>query len=252
MHFVAHHGYPPEGLELARRTFPRPADTDSVPGRAILNRAVVHIPDMNADPDVPPVAVAFARTLGFRSLLAVPMLREGQPIGAILVTGGEAPFTQKQIDLVRTFADQAVIAIENVRLFQELQEKNHALTTALDQQTATGEILRVISSSPTDVSPLFDAIAGNARRLLGGYSVAVWRVNDDALNLVAFSSTSDEGDAVLRATMDRRPLERTALADQRTTPAAARKDATYADLRAARRTRKEFSRLLRFAENPLY
>ena len=95
------------------------------------------------------------------------MLREGMPIGAITVARAEAaPFSDKQIALLQTFADQAVIAIENVRLFKELQTSNRELTTALDTQTATSEILRVISQSQTDVQPVFGAIAESALRLL--------------------------------------------------------------------------------------
>src|SRR5947209_8810469 len=109
------------------------------------------------------------------------MLREGAPIGFIAVTRAEpGPFSNNEIELVETFADQAVIAIENVRLFTELQEKNRALTAAhaqvteaLEQQTATAEILRAISSSPTDIQPVFDIIAENAVRLCGAEASTV-------------------------------------------------------------------------------
>ena len=110
-----------------------------------------------------------ARARGWRSALAVPMLRDGEPIGAIMVTR-KAPggFEVGSVELLQTFADQAVIAIENVRLFTELQEKNRAtpiVSESLEQQTATAEILRVISCSPTDIQPVFDAIAARAARL---------------------------------------------------------------------------------------
>src|SRR6476620_495697 len=102
------------------------------------------------------------------------MIRAGTPIGTITVTRQQVkPFSDKQIELLKTFADQAVIAIENVRLFQELEARNQALSEALDQQTATSEILQVISSSPTNVQPVFDTIVVNAVRLCDGLYGAV-------------------------------------------------------------------------------
>src|SRR5262249_31353797 len=133
------------------------------------------------------------RTAGFRSVLAVPMIHGGNPVGAITVWhAAVAPFSQKHIDLLRSFADQAVIAIENVRLFAELQEKNRALTEAhaqvsetLEQQTATSEILRVISSSPTDLQPVMDAVAENAARICGATDATIRLREGDTLRLVA-------------------------------------------------------------------
>ncbi len=133
-------------------------DMSSAIGRAVIERRAVHIPDVLADPGYRRMDVAQAA--GYRTIVAVPLLREGMPIGALTVTraGEPRPFTDKQIALVTTFADQAVIAIENVRLFNETRE-------ALERQTATAEILKVISSSPTDLAPVFDAILENAVRL---------------------------------------------------------------------------------------
>jgi GAF domain-containing protein len=189
----------PEEIAITNTVYPTPATRGIAAGRAIVDRAVVHISDIRNDPDY--VARAPMNALGYRTALAVPMLREGSPIGVFVMWRREVrPFTDKQIELVRTFADQAVIAIENVRLFTELQASNRELTTALDTQTATSDILRVISRSQTDVQPVFDAIVNSAVRLLRGYSALVTRVAGDQIELAAYTSTGAEGDAVARAT----------------------------------------------------
>jgi GAF domain-containing protein len=149
IHLVAHHNWSLDELAAVQRVFPIPPGRGSVTARAILTGTVAHVPDIAADPEY--VANSIVQ-VGFHTTLSVPMLRDGDPIGAITVTGREVkPFSEKQIALLKTFADQAVIAIENVRLFQELEARNRDLTEALEQQTATSDILRVISSSPTDV-----------------------------------------------------------------------------------------------------
>ena len=145
-----------EEREAASRVFPTPTSRGMAAGRAILERRVIHIHDVREDPEYTATPIQHA-TLGYRTVLAVPLLRDGEPIGALVMWRRDVrPFSQKEIDLMTTFADQAVIAIENVRLFTELEAKNRDLTEALEQQTATSEILRVISSSPTDVQPVFE------------------------------------------------------------------------------------------------
>ncbi len=205
----AHHGYTPAALELIHRAFPAPAEPTTLVGRAILNRQVVHVPDYDTEADVPDLLRRFIEVVGNRSSLAVPMLRKDEPIGAIAVWRGETgPFSDKQIALIQTFADQAVIAIENVRLFQELQAKNRDLTETLEQQTATSEILRVISSSPTDVQPVFDAIAESAVRLCEGIFSAAYRFDGELIHFVAHHGIGPEGLAELRRTFPRRPDRR--------------------------------------------
>src|SRR5262249_44796605 len=149
----------------------------------VLTRAVVSIPDPREDADYGLQRVA--ETTGFRSVVAVPMLLDGNPIGTISVAGAKpAMFSERQIAMLQTFADQAVIAIENTRLFNELEERNKAVTEALEQQTATSEILRVISRSPTDLQPVFDAVAASAARLCEATDAHITLVKGDSLRLV--------------------------------------------------------------------
>src|SRR5262249_53575481 len=126
--------------------------------------SIIHVTDVLDDPEHTLSDVA--RKIGVRTMLGVPLLREGVPIGIIvLMRRMVRPFTDKQIELVTTFADQAVIAIENVRLFDEVQARTQELTEALEHQTATSEVLNVITRSPTDAQPVFDAIVQSAARL---------------------------------------------------------------------------------------
>ncbi|HTI55879.1 MAG TPA: GAF domain-containing protein [Verrucomicrobiae bacterium] len=184
----AHHGpvhQPPD--------FQLPVARGSVGGRTVLERRTIHVADLQAETDEFPEASANARTFGFRTTLSVPLVREGTPIGVIQLRRAEmSPFTEKQITLLQTFADQAVIAIENVRLFTELQEKNRALTEAhrqvteaLEQQTATADILRVISSSPADLQPVLDTVVESAARYCGATDAQIWRRDGEGLRLVA-------------------------------------------------------------------
>jgi class 3 adenylate cyclase/putative methionine-R-sulfoxide reductase with GAF domain len=157
LRFSACHGLTPEGLEVFRRSLPRPAGDDTAAGRAILRRAVVQIPDVVADPTYGVVDVA--QTLIYRSALAAPMLRDGNPIGVVAVARAQiGSFSVGQVALLQTFARQAVIAVENVRLFNETKE-------ALEQQTATSEVLKVISRSTFDLQTVLDTLVQSATRL---------------------------------------------------------------------------------------
>jgi two-component system, NtrC family, sensor kinase len=181
---VAHFGSLPTGQVSDVRTL-----TPEIPSsRAVLERRTIHVHDILEDFDrgAYPEARVLQEATGFRTLLATPLMRESAVVGVIVIRRAEVrPFTDKQISLLQTFADQAVIAIENVRLFKELEARNSALTESLEQQTATGEILRVISGSLTDVQPVFDAIAQSAVRLSEAMFSLVTRYDGGAFHLVA-------------------------------------------------------------------
>jgi GAF domain-containing protein/CheY-like chemotaxis protein len=180
------------GQEAMDRTFPIRASRGNSIGRAALSGAVAYIPDVGQDAEYSLQHVAQA--IGFRSSLAVPMLREGTPIGVIAVAGAQpAMFSERQIAMVQTFADQAVIAIENTRLFNELERRNRDLTESLEQQTATSEILRVISQSQRDVQPVFEAIAANAQKLCRSTNCGVFTFDGELIHLVAVTSVSQQG-----------------------------------------------------------
>jgi GAF domain-containing protein len=160
--YAASHGFPPGFIEIAKTSPVR--DRGTVSGRAIAEGRPVHIHDVLADPEY--TFASGQQAAGFRTLLGVPLLREGVPVGVMVLSRKTVrPFTDKQIELVTTFADQAVIAIENVRLFDEVQARTRELSEALDQQTATSDVLQVISSSPGELEPVFETILANAVRI---------------------------------------------------------------------------------------
>ena len=168
---------------------PAPVGRKSVAGRVVSQRQVIHIPDLRADPEYEYAAKFFEP----RSVLGVPLLREGVPIGVIIIFRTEVePFTEKQIDLVTTFADQAVIAIENVRLLQELQSRNRELTEALEQQTATSEVLNIIAHSPVDLKPVYSAILSNTTRLCEANIAALFLYDGEVLTTAASHGTTQD------------------------------------------------------------
>lgn len=174
---IAHYNLSPEGLEALQRTFPARASRVTWVGRAILDRTVIHVPDVTSDPEHQ-FASERARALGYRCVLAVPMLREGIPIGAIRISRGEPkPFSASQIELVKTFADQAVIAIENLRLFQELQAQTQELTRTVEEMKALGEVSQAVSST-LDLETVLTSIVSHAVQLSGTDAGAIYEYDE--------------------------------------------------------------------------
>ena len=220
LQLAAHHG----SIEPGQGARP-PISRGTAIGRAVIDRQTIHIHDLLTVPETEfPESNRNQPISGARTTLATPLLRESVPIGVIFIRRTEVqPFSEKQIALLKTFADQAVIAIENVRLFQELSQKtgeletsNSELREALDQQTATSEILRVITSSPTDLQPVLDAIAESAARLCNAKDAVIRLVEENVLRLAAhkgpfpFFGPSelpiDRGSVTGRAVVDGQPI----------------------------------------------
>ena len=205
LHHSANYGSSPRALAAARARYPRPLGRDSLPGIAILTRSEYEVPDTE-DPSAVEMSRDTGRILGIRSLFAVPMLRDGEAVGAIVVTRREpGRFATPEVSLLKTFADQAVIAIENVRLFTELKEKNTALTDAhaqvtdaLEQQTATSEILRTIAHTQTDLQPVFDTIVRSAARLCHAPVAGAFLTEGRMVHHLANYGSSPEALAVTR------------------------------------------------------
>ena len=195
LNLVATHNTPPAYAEFRRRT-PFRADQKNPVGHMISTKTVVQVADLAADQtyvDHDPGAEAAIQLGGLRTFLAVPMLKENELVGAFVVSRVEVrPFTDKQIELVKNFAAQAVIAIENARLLNELRQRTNDLTQrttdlteALEQQTATSDVLKVISSFPGDLQPVFDAMLANATRLCEATHGHVWSFDGKQLHAVA-------------------------------------------------------------------
>jgi GAF domain-containing protein len=167
---------------------PLAIDRGNAAGRVLIDGRIVHIPDVEADPEF--TFLEGPRLAGIRTILGVPLLREGSPIGVIILQRRRVrPFTDKQIELATTFADQAVIAIENVRLFDEVQARTHELSEALEQQTATSEVLGVISSSPGELEHVFQAMLESAVRICQAKFGTMFRFDGEAFYPVAMLNT---------------------------------------------------------------
>jgi GAF domain-containing protein len=182
-------GFSQEQREHLESYSPSP-DRGSIFGRTLLERRTIHVPDVVADPEFNRPQQPLAT--GIRAAVGVPLLREGIFVGTLVVSRQEPrAFTQKQIELLETFADQAVIAIENVRLFDEVQARTRELSESLEQQTATSEVLKVISSSPGDLKPVFEAMLANAVRICGAGFGAMFRIENSEFEPVAYHNVPE-------------------------------------------------------------
>ena len=178
-------------------THPIPAGRGSVAGRTVLEGSTVHIHDVLADPEF--TFREAAKVGGSRTMLGVPLLREGSPIGVIALHRKTVrPFTDKQIELVETFADQAVIAIENVRLFDEVQARTRELQESLEYQTAISDVLNVISRSPSQIQPVLDTIVETAQRLCHSEHAFIFRLDGGRYHLAASKDSTAEHVRFLR------------------------------------------------------
>ena len=204
-HHVASYGHLPEYKERVEREPLKPGRA-FIASRVALEGKSVHVIDALLDPS--PEVVNRARTGDVRTALGVPLLRQGTPIGVLLLQRSIVqPFTDKEIALAETFADQAVIAIENVRLFEAEQQRTRELTELLEQQTATAEVLRVISSSPGDLEPVFAAMLKNAVRICDATFGNIYRWDGDALHIVAAHNTPPAFAEVRRRSPNRPSLK---------------------------------------------
>jgi hypothetical protein len=198
LHFVAFHNVGPiavpgasvprrknwrHHVDLLKTKYPMRPDSSQVAGRVVLTRSVVQLEDVLTDPDYDP---RWPLAIGFRRLLGVPMLRDGEPLGVIVAGWAEAgPVPKVQEELLKTFADQAVIAIENARLLSELRQRTADLTESLDQQTATSEVLSVISKTPGALAPVFTAILEKAVRICSAGFGNLWLREGDCFRIGA-------------------------------------------------------------------
>jgi len=169
----------PRASAALRALYPAPARRDHIVGRTLLDRRRHHIADVATDPELAGNRNAFMSAFPYRTALAVPMLREGVPIGAIAIGRSDVrPFTDRQIEVLETFADQAVIAIENVRLLKELEARTAELTRSVEKLTALSEVSRAVSS--THVETVLDTIVSRASQLAGADACGIYEYDEGA------------------------------------------------------------------------
>src|SRR5262245_1255062 len=176
VHVVALHSLSQQAAQFARQIYPMPLSRGGATARAVMSRAIVYIPDIRQDAEYQ--LQDLAKAIDFLSIVAVPMLHEGKPIGAITVTGREAgTFSQRQIELLKIFADQAVIAVENVRLFTELESRTRKLARSVEELQALGEVSRAVSST-LDLETVLDTIAGHAAELSAAHGGIIYQYDE--------------------------------------------------------------------------
>ena len=213
LHLVAHYGPIPTTPVV-------PLIAGALPGRAALDRQTIHVADLQVETDEYPEGSERARRLGFHTILAVPLMRAGEAIGTITIRRSEIrPFTDRQIDLLKTFADQAVIAIENTRLFEHLQKRTLELQESLEHQMATSEVLSVISRSTFDLKPVLEVVCESATRLCGASRGHIFRFDGEYLRVAAGYGAKPEfmtylypikpgtGSVARRAALERRTIQ---------------------------------------------
>jgi two-component system, NtrC family, sensor kinase len=189
------------------QAFPCALDENTGGGRAMMSQQVLQFAPVAENPLAPPATRQFARDLRFNSVIFAPMIRDDQVIGAIATARHESmPFDEKQVALIKAFADQAVIAVENARLFDAEQQRTRELTESLEQQTATSEVLRVISSSPGDLEPVFQVMLENATRICEAKFGTLFRFDQENFHPVAQFNTPT---ALLEAQTRRGPFKPT-------------------------------------------
>jgi GAF domain-containing protein len=193
---VTNYGYSREAQQYAGEHPLRPGQ-GSVTGRVALEGRAIHVADVLVDPEYR--QADYQEVFEYRTILGVPLLREGTTIGVLVLLRDEViPFTEKQIELVTTFADQAVIAIENVRLFEAEQQRTRELSESLEQQAATSEVLKVIASSPGELAPVFQAMLKNAVRICGAGFGNLWLREGDGFRIAATHGAPTEYQDYLR------------------------------------------------------
>jgi two-component system, NtrC family, sensor kinase len=186
IHMVGDHGLSPPSRGSVKRPFPRPASDDTIVGRVLLSRQPNILADLNEDLTVPPLSREMISSMGARSQVTMPMLLKDEPIGAITLSWTEPHgYNDQQIELLRTFADQAAIAIENARLFEQLQARTHDLTESLQQQTATADVLKVITRSTFGLQTVLDTLVESATRLCDAQDAFIFLPSGNVYRAVA-------------------------------------------------------------------